>query len=209
MLTIYNDWDLSPSGTEDIYAPMSGVYTDTCYQEQIEQVVADSARLFQYWILESGVTAYMDVEACRVDKPCHNLGVEGMYTQSLYAFDHHLMVIRRLFEYGEPLFGSLGSLLMQSIQAKWPNGGCPWVIDVPTEYNMDCSQIDWIFQVVGEHVGTRSTGILHSFEPRQYYGYLPSLRILNDIVVRLVLVEKYMECRRLSKTMSTRKDNSI
>jgi hypothetical protein len=149
-------WDLEAE-SDDIF--------ETHYQEQIEHVVADSARLFQYWITESGV--------------------EGVYTRSSYAFYHHLTVLRRLFEYGEPLCGILDHLLMQSIQTKWPIGGCPWIFDMPTEYNMAVSQIDWIFDVVGRYLSTQSTGILESIEPRRFYVYQPSLQIIHDIVVML------------------------
>ena len=167
------------AGSNDFFNP----HADTVYQEQIEYVANESARLFQYWITKSGVHDESDIDHVR-------RGVEHMYTKSSYAFDHHLMLLRQLFDYGEPLFGILDHLLMQSIQTKWGTSGCPWIFDTPTEYDMAFSQIDWIFQVVGKHMSTRSTGMLESTNPEKFYTYQDSLYILRTIVVRLVQHEK-------------------
>jgi hypothetical protein len=47
---------------------------------------------------------------------------------------------------------------------------------------------------------------LQSFEPRRFYGYQPSLHIIKDMVISIVLDEKYILCHRLVQRMANRKE---
>ena len=197
-------WDLSgilPS--DDIMELDVDADEDTLYQEQIEYVVRDSARIFRYWRLDSGSNPNDNLNADFIYHMTQGVlnrqidGVQTVYNSSPYAFENHLEIVQKLF-FGGILYDShLEFLLMQSIQSKWKHTGCPWIYDAPTEYNMAVSQIDWIFNVVGAYAGLKSTGILQSFIPLRYHIFLPSLRILHEIVINIVLHKKQMDCRLL------------
>ena len=176
----------------------------TLYQEQVEQVVHHSARIFRYWIMDSGSDGSPNdtLDADFISRMTHDvierqMGVQTLYNVSPYAFDHHLEIVQSLFSDGILYDSYLEFLLMQSIQTKWKDTGCPWIYDEPTEYNMAVSQIDWIFSVVGAYVDGKSTGILESIDPQRYYGYMPSLHVLREVVINIIIHKKRMDLRHL------------
>jgi hypothetical protein len=179
---------------------------NTFYQEQLKDVVRDSARIFRYWIMDSGSTDSPNdtLDSDFISRMTQDVinrqmdSVQNLYNSSPYAFDQHLEIVQSLFHDGLLDGSYLETLLMQSIQTKWKDTGCPWIYDEPTEYNMAVSQIDWIFSVVGAYVGDKSTDILETMYPhRRYYKYLPSLHVLREIVINIIIHKKRVDLRRL------------
>jgi hypothetical protein len=165
----------------------------TLYQTLIEQVVRESARLFRYWIMESGVDR---LDESPFDVPVNSVsGIRTIYDNSIYAFGPDLEILQTLLSSTTLDRIHLEYLLRRSIQKRWTTSGCPWIFDSPTEYNMTVSQIDWIFEVVGAYTTMIATEVIESFRSARSRTYQPSLDIVHDIVVNFILNRKMVACR--------------